>query len=230
MVIVPPLVGALLAGPRWPHLLLVSFWVLGYFAFFATTQWLKSRRKSRYVPAMVTWSAASGACGLPLALLRPDLLVWLPAFLPALIAGILLAARRHERALAGGIVTVVAACLTCPVAYDLGEGRDWRLAWTVTFVLAAYFVGTVCYVKSLIRQRDNPRMRWGSIGYHAVATMAMVPVAISYRAWWLIVLFAVLTARAAWMPTRHASPKTIGIGEIVASCAVAAAGVLLAAG
>ena len=50
MLAAPLLVGTMATGPRWPHLLLTAFWFAGYFAFFATTLWLKSRRRPRYLP------------------------------------------------------------------------------------------------------------------------------------------------------------------------------------
>ena len=43
------------------------------------------------------------------------------------------------------------------VAYDAGGGTDWARAWLLTAILAAYFVGTVLYVKTMIRERGSRR-------------------------------------------------------------------------
>ena len=102
------------------------------------------------------------------------------------------------------------------VAYDLGGGRDWERAWILAGVLAAYFVGTVLYVKTMIRERDEPAYHWLSMLFHAFAAVAMVPVSGA-----LVLVFAALAVRAGIMLAFRASPKAVGIGEIAATVAVA---------
>ena len=102
-----------------------------------------------------------------------------------------------------------------PVAFDAGGGDDWARAWTLTAVLAAYYVGTLFYVKTMIRERESRPHYELSVGYHLAVTVVM-----AWVSWWLVALFAVLTARAAVLPGRGLSPKRVGIGEIVANTAV----------
>ena len=102
-----------------------------------------------------------------------------------------------------------------PVAFDAGGGDDWARAWTLTAVLAAYYVGTLVYVKTMIRERESRPHFVLSVGYHVIATVAM-----AWVSWWLVGLFALLALRAAVLPGRGLSPKQVGIGEIVANTAV----------
>ncbi|HEU4515012.1 MAG TPA: YwiC-like family protein [Nocardioidaceae bacterium] len=211
----PLVVGIAASSPRWVHLPLVVLWFVGYFAFFAAGLWLKSGRRDRFLPPVRAYGLATLPLGAVVLLLRPDLVVWAAVFAPLLLAGLWFAAQRKDRSLASGIVTIVAACLMTVVAFDAGDGTDWSRAWTLTAVLAAYFVGTLFYVKTMIRERDSrPHYRL-SVGYHAAVAVAMTVVS-----WWLAGLFALLTVRAAVLPGRGLSPKQVGVGEIVANVTV----------
>lgn len=206
----PLIVGIVAAGAAWVHLPLTLLWFTGYFAFFAAGLWLKSRRKPRYRPPVLVFSAACLPLAAIVLALRPDLIRWAPVFAPLLAVGLWLAAQRRDRSLSSGLATTLAASLMTAVAYDAGDGTDWARAWTLTAVVAAYYVGTLLYVKSVIRERNDPRYAALSVGFHAAATVAM-----AWVSWPLVAVFAVLTARAAWVPRRRFTPKQVGIGEIV---------------
>jgi hypothetical protein len=148
-------------------------------------------------------------------LIRPDLAWWGLLFAPLLLAGLWFAARRQDRSLAGGLATILAACLMAPVAFDAGDGSDWPRAWALATVLAGYFVGTLFYVKTMIRERDSRAYYRLSVGYHLIVAVAM-----AWASWWLAGLFALLAVRAAVLPGRGLSPKKVGIGEILANVAV----------
>ena len=59
MVIAPFMVGAIAGGFAWVHVPLLAFWLIGYFAFFATSQWLRSGRRS----ASCAWAIGGGSGG-----------------------------------------------------------------------------------------------------------------------------------------------------------------------
>lgn len=218
MLTTPFLVGVLSSEPRWVHLPLAALWAVGYFAFFATGVWLKSHRRARYLPPVRAYAAASLLLGALVLALRPDLARWAPLFLPPLAIGLVASARRQDRALVSGLATTVGSCLMVLVAHDAGGGTDWRWAWLLAAVLAAYFCGTVIYVKTLIRERGSERHYWLSVAFHGLATLALIPAGGALTA-----VFALLTVRAAIAPAFPVTPKQAGIGEIVATVAVAAA-------
>ncbi len=211
----PLVVGIAASSPRWVHLPLVALWFVGYFAFFAAGLWLKSGRRTRFLPPVRAYALATLPLAAVVVLLRPDLVVWAAVFAPLLLTGLWFAAQRKDRSLASGVATILAACLMTVVAFDAGGGTDWPRAWTLTAVLAAYFLGTLFYVKTMIRERDSrPHYRL-SVGYHAAVAVTAV-----WVSWWLAGLFALLAVRAAVLPGRGLSPKQVGVGEIAANLAV----------
>ena len=217
MLVGPLLVGVLAGGIAAVHVPLALLWFLGYFAFFAAGLWLKARRKVRYRPPVVVYSLACVPLATVVLLLEPGLAVWGLVLAPLLVVGLVLAAARKDRALLSGLVTTIAASLMTAVAYDAGDGTDWTRAWLLTATMAAYYVGTLLYVKTMIRERGNRGYVVASVTFHALATSFLLPVS-----WWLGLVFAALTLRAALAPGRDLTPKQVGIGEIVLNVLVVA--------
>lgn len=81
MLLVPYGVGTALGvadlGFRWVSVPLFGCWFVGYFAYFAATLWLKSRRKPRYVRPLVTYGAVAGVCAVGVLILDAPLALWL---------------------------------------------------------------------------------------------------------------------------------------------------------
>jgi uncharacterized membrane protein len=243
MLVVPVVVGAVIAGPSWRHLLLLLTWLVGYCAFSAAGLWLRSGRRARYVPPLRFHTAAASALGLALVASAPSLLRWAPVFLALLAVSLRQHARRADRSWLNDVVTVLAASLMTVVSAGLsaGWGESWmppgadeQDAWLAAALLAGYFLGTVPYVKSLIRNRNDRRVLAISIGWHsllAAAALAWVFAAPSGEAIALLVVALGLLARAVLVPRRRPwpSPKAIGLGEIAATVAVTAVTLVIVA-
>lgn len=120
MLVVPFVVGMLAAGPAPVHLPLAVLWVVGYFDFYAVGLWLKSRRKTRYVPPVRAYSIALVVPAAAVLALRPGLVVWAPAFAPLVVISLWCSHRRRDRSLLNDATTVLAACLMLPVAFFAG--------------------------------------------------------------------------------------------------------------
>ena len=236
MLVVPVVVGAVIAGPTWRHALLLVTWLVGFCAFSAAGLWLRSGRKARYVPPLRFHATATTVLGIALVATTPSLLRWAPVFVVLMALSLSLSVRRLDRSWLNDISTVLAACLMTVVSAGLtaGWGGSWlppgadeRSAWIAAALLAGYFLGTVPYVKSLIRDRGDPRVLAISIGWHALlvaAAILWVFAAPGVEAVALLVVAAGLLARADLVPHRRPwpSPKAIGLGEMVATVAVTA--------
>lgn len=226
MLLAPALTGTLASGVRWAHLLLLAFWMAGYLAFFATGLWLRSGRRSRYLPPVRVYLPGATALGLLVLASSPALVRWAPLFAGPLALGLAASATRRDRALTSGLATTVGASLMTLVAYDLGPGRDWAQAWQLTCVMAAYFSGTVYYVKSAIRERGDRAFLATSVAYHATLALLALLLLPAPAAVALAALGLVLTARAGIVPLLGWSPARLGAGEIVLTAAVTATALL----
>ncbi|HEX2895581.1 MAG TPA: YwiC-like family protein [Marmoricola sp.] len=227
----PLLVGVLAGGVAWVQLPLAAFWFAGYFAFFATSLWLKARRRAKWFPPVRAYGVLTALLGIAVLAMQPSLVRWTPLFVVPLGIGLYAAAQRRDRALVSGLATTAGSALMTVVAYDAGPGSDLTRAWELALVQFLYFAGTIFYVKTVIRERDNVHFRWVSAGFHAAA---LVLVAILFGivennslAWPLLVVFAALLARAILVPPYRPTPKQVGIAEIAATVAVAATSLLL---
>ncbi|MFV0428942.1 MAG: YwiC-like family protein [Arachnia sp.] len=200
--------------------LLLPFWVVGYFAFFAVSQWLKSGLKPRFVAASLTYLCLAGVLGLAVVLLRPSWLWWIGAFAPLAAVALWSSWRRRERSLLSGGVTVAVACLLPLVIATPGPGVQVPLG--LAAVCFAYFFGTVLYVKTMIRERDSRGYLVLSVAWHG-AWIAGVWALPGMVTWPLSLLFGLLAVRSAlvpWLARRRGirpSPKAVGIGEVVAT-------------
>lgn len=220
MLLVPFAVGVFAAGPDWRHLPVLAALVVGYFAFFATGLWLRSRCKRRYRPPVLAYGSATAVLGIIVIAVDPPLLGWAPILVPLLALSLWFSWRRQERTLVNDGVIVAAASLMTVIASGVGEGSADPRSWALAGFLALYFGGTVLYVKSMIRDRGDAGRYRLSVGYHLVACVPAFAAGLVLGA-----VFVVLALRAAlvprWWPA--ATPAAIGIGEIVASAAIAAA-------
>lgn len=227
MLVLPLGVGALRGELGLVHLWLLIAWLVAYLAYFATTVWLRSGRKPRYVRPVQVYGGALAVVGGGLLVAEPQLLRWGVVFAPLLAASLVFSARRAERALTNDVLTIVATSLMAVIAYGLGSpddgawlpGASHAPGWALAAAAAAYLVGTALYVKTMIRERGNRVMFAASVTYH-VGVAALF-------AWWLPfagAFLAVMAVRACLVP-RHwpkARPSAIGVGEVVSSVALAA--------
>ncbi|TRW46940.1 YwiC-like family protein [Georgenia yuyongxinii] len=269
MITVPPLVGMALSGPAWAHVPLLGLWWVGYFAFFATGLWLRSRRKARYLAPVRAYGLAVLPFAVALVVVSPYLVWWAAPFAPLVAITLWCSARRRDRSLLNDVVTVGAAGLMTAVAYDAGTGgagglwgtgwiagtgwlgsagrgisaaaaqalpgsspdgslTGWAWAWLVTALITAYFLSTIGYVKSNIRERGNRRFFRGSVGYHVLVAVVVGALGLAgVVSGWHAAVWAALLTRAVVVPVvaqrrgRPVRPLVIGVGEIVLSVLVA---------
>jgi hypothetical protein len=220
MLVVPYLVGVLLAGRTWVDLPLLGAWLAGYLLSYYVFQALKSRRPARYRDQMVCY----GAVLLPLlavvVVARPAVLWYAPAYgvLLGLNAGY--AWRRRERALGNDLASVLQSCLMVFLAATVaGVGPAEVLGAFVA--TTAYFAGTAFYVKTMIRERGKSSYRRWSIGYHLVALLLsgwLSPALVGFFGWLLV--------RAWALPKRRLTPLQVGLVEI-GNCVLLLAAVVL---
>lgn len=187
--------------------------------------WSRARRPTSYRPPILVYGAIVVVLGGVLVIAWPALLLAAVVVLPAGALVFRGARPGTPRDLVNSFAQVAQALVLVPAAaYVSGDFELARVAAYLA-VAAAYLVGTVLVVRSVLRERGNDRFAALSIGFHAAVTIGAV-VALP---WPYGLLAAGLTVRAIALPviqrrragtSRPLRPIHVGIVEIVASLAV----------
>lgn len=203
-------------------LAIATAWILGYFCFFAFGLWFKARsaaRKKQYFTPMATYGALSAAGAVLALVMQPKLAWWAIPF--SLLVGVAMweIYRKRPRSLTSGIATTVASALMYPVMVGVGcfypDAASPEVIST-TIVIALYFVGTIFYVKSIIREKGNQRFYRVSVIYHALALAMTIAATVPYMilgiqfvpaAVGLIVMIASLIRAVVVPPKAQANPQ-----------------------
>lgn len=236
----PLVLGATLVPFSSRLLLLAVAWIAAYPWSYAAFGLVRAKRPARFRRPLLVWSAVVlPAAGL--LLIAYPWLVWVGIGYAALFAVNLSYARRNdERALANDAVLVVECAAMVVVTWAVGTGsRTWSAPplasapqelWILTAVCALVLIGSTLHVKSLIRERRDPRFARAS----RVVAVASALLSVALGAWWgwpggawLIVPFVLLAVRAFVVGTRPLRPAAVGLIElalfvVVAACAVLA--------
>lgn len=239
MLVVPYVVGLLLASHVRPlnlgDALLGLTWFVGYLAFNAASLWLKSapKRRARYAPAVATYSLLAAALGAGTLFTKGlDLLWWTPLYAVLLGWALYLAAKRQDRSMTSGVLTVLAASgLMLVLRFGTPQGvyggldeAGFHDLW-VALAVTGYFIGTIYHVKALIRERNDPAAAKRSAAYHFVLSCLVTGAAVSgWLGWGWAAWSVLLTVRAIVLPqqaaTRRLRPMQIGLIEIFFSAMV----------
>ena len=228
MILLPPVVGIAVGGWSWADAVVLPAWWCAYFSYWVLTQWMRTRSPRKREPLrapLTVYSVTTAVLAAISLVLAPYLVRWGLLLVPLAAVAVHQSWRGKERSLLSGTVTTLAASLMAPIVYDLGTGgrrgllglgpqasaldgeslngslTGWPWMWLLTGFLAAYFVGAVPYVKTMVRRRGDPRMLAGSIGFHAAVTVAALGCAVGGLASWAHALvWVLLLARAVVLP------------------------------
>jgi hypothetical protein len=232
----PLVLGALVSPASWTLLPLTVTWIAAYPWSYAALGLARSRRRDRFRDALTLWSWVLVPAAVLLLVLRPWL-VWVGlGYLLLFLVNVGFARRHDERDLRNDAVFIVECALMVPVTWGVAAGTTGLLppapasmptqVWVLTAVVALVLLGSTLHVKSLIRERRDPRyarasrrFAWGSLA--AAPGLALwwgLP-----SGWWLVPPFVVLAVRAVAVPRRAWRPGVIGMVELAAFVLVAVA-------
>lgn len=236
MATVPVIAGSALGGFSWSQLLLGVSWLIAFLWFDTLTTWMKSAvrtngagkrqvnlsRGRRYVPALITYALIAGVGALALVILHPRVLLWGLVILPLFSIAWWEMWRGEYQSFLARAAAILASTLLLPIAYELGtHPNNWVRAWVATAFVTAYFVGTVPYVKTLIRERGNPGWLRFSLGYHvAMTVITAIAWGFGLATWWMTAAWVILTVRAWVYPEisrrrgKPLRPAVIGVSEL----------------
>lgn len=209
MLIVPFLFGLAAIAPVAGHALLFVAWLLVYLCSYPLLQWIRTGKRQHYAKPLLIYGVLLAASGIPL-LIRYPRLGWLvAACIPLFAVNCYYARINRERTFLNDLVAIVQFSLIVFAVYEVGGGRQWADVLDLFGLSLVYFTGTIFYVKTIIRERNNPVVYGLSIAYHLAAAIAAGFVSI-----WLAVPFAVLLIRAIAIPRTAWTVKRTGMMEV----------------
>ncbi|OWR32629.1 hypothetical protein CDO73_03240 [Saccharibacillus sp. O23] len=211
MLLLPFLLGMSAVGPALVHIPLFLCWLTMYLFSFPVLQWIKTGKKERYLKPALLYGLMLVPLAAIVALSEPKLIGYGALLLIVFAIPARYAKAKNERALLNDIVAILLFCsFIYPVVY-VGAGReaDWTQTTRLFLLMGLYFIGTALYVKTVIREKKNPRYYRASIAYHVL----LIP----FAAWLSVPLsaaFAVLLLRAIALPKLKLTVKHTGVAEI----------------
>lgn len=225
MLLVPVLLGVAASRPS-PSQLVVAAAALAAYLLSATAQsWSRARRAPEFIRPLVVYAVAFALLALPLVIAFPALLLVVVIGGPAAALVFRGARPGTRRDLVNSLAQVVQALVLVPATAYVSGSFDATAVVRFTLIAAAYLVGTVLVVRSVLRERGNEAFAALSVGTHLAFTLAAA-VALP---WQYALVAALLTLRAAALPVlqRRAArsphplrPVHVGIVEIVSSVVV----------
>lgn len=226
-VITPVVVGAIVAGPNWLHLLLLVGWLSAYcFNFYiglTVKGWRRADRWSRYRSQQAAYGLVAAACAAGILAVHPKLVALAPVLLVVFAANLWFIRSKNERAWLNDLLGVVAAVLMGWLSAWLGAGELSPRHLLIIAFVGAYFAGTVWYVKTMIRERGKAGWLLLSRSWQLAVTLLaalLLP--------WFLLNALPATVRAWLLPGRPLSPKQVGFIEIGLTLLAVAASALSA--
>lgn len=217
MLIIPFLFGMFAAEARLVHVLLFAVWLLIYLFSYPLLQWIRTRNRKRFSRPLLLYGSLLVVFGGILLLLEPRLLLIGLLYLPFFLVNIYFAKQNNERSFINDLVAVLQFSSMVYVAYWIGGGSDWIVATELFIISLVYFIGTVFYVKTMIREKNNAFFYKLSVLYHSVS----IGIFAVFFHWSLLIPAVLLLVRAVVFPKLKLQIMQIGISEIIFSVTIA---------
>lgn len=213
MWIAPYIIGVLLTDFKWVHLLLL---ISIFFAYISITPLLQGIRRPKEKKEMfrytLTYLVIAGAFGLPVLINYPKILYILLLIAPFFLVNIYFVKRKTERAFLNDLAGIVGLSSTLLVAYYVGFKEYNAEIFIVWILVILFFVGSVFYVKSSIREKNNRYFKL--VG--KIYSITLPIIAIIYFNIYLMLAYLLSTVRLFLLSKENnPSPIKIGIIEII---------------
>ena len=145
---------------------------------------------------------------------NPKISVYALIVVPMFLLNVYFARQKKERLMLNDIAALIALSSVSLFVVHIGYGDFHYDGLTVWLLSIAFFTGTVFYVKSLIRERNNKKYKIAGNLYYAL----IVGVPMIMGSFWISAIFLPAALKAWVTPFQYVMrPITIGIIEIINS-------------
>lgn len=223
----PVLLGVLVT-PWTPLILLLALaWIAVYPLSYAAFGLARARRATRFRRPLAVWAVVTLVPAIALVVALPWL-VWVGAvYAVFFLVNLWYARRNDERALTNDLVFVFECAAMVLVTWAVGVGEQSLVpppvadvpveVWVLVAVTVLSLTGSTLHVKSLIRERRDPRFSRASQAFAVLSVVAVGALAVAWglpSGWWLVVPFVLLAIRAFLVGRRPRKPMVIGLVEL----------------
>jgi len=225
MLAVPLLLGVAASRPDAWQLVLAAAAVAGYLASATWQAWMRARRRPSFLPSLRLYGAAFAVLAAVLVVTHPGLVMAGVVLVPAAAFSLAGARPGARREIGDTLAQLLQAIVLAPAAAYVSGAFDPPRVAAYTIVAAAYLVGTVLVVRSVIRERGNTPFAVGSVAFHVA--LVVVAAALLPPAWAVVAAgLAIRAAALPWVQRRRAvtahplRPVQVGAVEAVAAIAL----------
>lgn len=206
MAFVPFLYGAWQGGWSALHLPFALAWFSLYLFSYPFLQLFSRKPTARNQKWAAIYAFLALVFGLPLLIAEPPLLRFLFPMLPLALVQIYFAKCKDERHLLNDLAGILTFGTVGMASAFLTSGQ---YHWQVLLHPTLFFLATTLYIKSVARERRNPRYLQLSLAIHALLAFGYFAVA----DFALGLAYLIALARAAYLPRKSLNIKQIGLLE-----------------
>jgi hypothetical protein len=213
MLIIPFLLGMDAGTFTWLHIPLFVGWFFLYLATYLFLAVVKKQADAEKKKWFIIYSVAA-----LIALIFPVLSNWRIiyfglAMIPFFLVNLYFAKIKKERAFFNDICAIINFSIGALGSYYLGVQKVDETAFFVFMLSILFFIGSTFYVKTMIREKNNPLYKWASWGFHSGLILLLFISGNGFIALAYVPSFV----RAVYFYGKSLSIKKIGIYEIVNS-------------
>lgn len=213
MALMPFLYGMLLSTPITLHLFLLLAWFALYLMTYPFLNLFKGRNLELYRKWTLIYATASLLFALPALWHNWHILYFLLAMLPFVAVNIYYVKQKDERALLNDFAGIIIFAIAGMAAYYFANSQfDHKIYWVALYP-SLFFVGVTLYVKSVMRERKNPRYLHASIAFHLLCILGFA----LCQQYLLAFAFVPPFIRAILLPKYKLSVKQVGMAEMAVS-------------
>lgn len=215
MALLPFCYGTLLGNPTWTHIFLLLTWFSLYLTSYPLLNLFKPQLKDKqeYHRWTVIYASTSAVFSFPVLWLNWHIALFGIAMLPFMAVSIYYIKTKNERAIVNDLAGISIFALAGMAAYYFSTYRIDHFIWLVAFYPTLFFIGVTLYVKSMLRERKNPRYYWASVLFHTIC-IGIFALCQNYA---LSVVFIPPLLRALFLPHFKLSVKQVGLIEFAVS-------------
>lgn len=213
MLIIPFWLGVVASGFLWQHIPFFFGWLFLYLATYPLLLIFKKKKIAFYTKWTVIYFVPAILMLLFVLFARPSMVYFGLLMIPFFFVNAYFSGKNQDRALLNDISAILTFAIAGLASSYLPNGQINSEAILVFSASILFFIGSTFFVKTMIREKKNPVLKWISWTYHAA-----VPLLWFLLGDWIVAAaFFPSLARVFYMYGKPYSAKQVGIYEIVNS-------------